>query len=107
MNLQKNLRRLPKCWASCKKPVFSEKIFVLISTMNLELASDYASIFHNLRIVNLISTDAVEKMADMARFRNLLVHHWRIDHEKIYDSMEERIETLEKFTEEISNILES
>ncbi|MBM3236624.1 DUF86 domain-containing protein [Candidatus Poribacteria bacterium] len=79
----------------------------LISTMNLELASDYASVFRSLRTANLISSDLAEKMADMARFRNLLVHlYWRIDHEKIYEGMEARIETLEKFTREILNVLE-
>ena len=77
----------------------------LICTMNLEPASDYASVFHSLRTANIVSPDIAEKMADMARFRNLLVHHWRIDHEKIYESMEERIETLEKFAGEISNVL--
>ena len=80
----------------------------LISTMNLELASDYASVFRSLRTADLISSDLAEKMADMARFRNLLVHlYWRIDHEKIYESMEARIETLEKFAREILNVLES
>jgi len=79
----------------------------LISTMNLELASDYASVFRSLRTADLISSDLAEKMADMARFRNLLVHlYWRIDHEKIYEGMEARIETLEKFAGEILNLLE-
>ena len=79
-----------------------------ISTMNLELASDYASIFRSLRTANLISSNLAERMADMARFRNLLVHrYWRIDHEKIYGSMEARIETLEKFAREILNVLAS
>jgi len=79
----------------------------LISTMNLELASDYASVFHSLRAANLISPEIAEKLSDMARFRNLLVHlYWKIDHEKIYESMEERIETLEQFAREILKVLD-
>jgi len=45
-------------------------------------------------------------MEDMARFRNLLVHlYWEIDHERIYDEMGERIETLDRFVKEILMLL--
>jgi len=46
-------------------------------------------------------------MADMARFRNLLVHlYWGIDHAKVYQTMTERIETLESFSRAIYEFLE-
>ncbi|MFQ6056178.1 MAG: HepT-like ribonuclease domain-containing protein [Methanosarcinales archaeon] len=79
----------------------------LISVMNLKMAEDYASVFHILGEADVISRELALEMADMARFRNLLVHlYWKINHEKIYDNMEKRIETLERFTTEVLKFIE-
>ncbi len=41
-------------------------------------------------------------MADMARFRNLLVHlYWRVDPAQVYRTLPQRIETLAGFSDAI------
>jgi uncharacterized protein YutE (UPF0331/DUF86 family)/predicted nucleotidyltransferase len=80
----------------------------LIAALDLKLAEDYASVFLSLAEGGVISRELAEKMADMARFRNLLVHiYWRIDHEKIHKEMDKRIEVLEAFSEEVERFLRS
>lgn len=79
----------------------------LISRMGLRMAEDYASLFPILAEAEVITPELAEKMADMARFRNLLVHvYWHIDHEKVYARMRERIETLEAFLKAIHDLME-
>lgn len=74
----------------------------LISRMGLRMAEDYASLFPILAEAEVITSELAERMADMARFRNLLVHvYWHIDHEKVYARIRERIETLEAFSKAI------
>ena len=78
----------------------------IISRRGLRLAEDYASVFVILADSHVISRKLAERMADMARFRNLLVHvYWHIDHERIYQQMAERISTLDSFIEEIHKFI--
>lgn len=45
-----------------------------------------------------------EKLADMAKFRNMLVHiYWKIDDKKVYEIMKKNILDLEEFVEEVRN----
>ncbi len=80
----------------------------LISALGLSLAEDYASVFLHLAEGGVLSQGLAEQMADMARFRNLLVHlYWKIDHEKIHKEMKKRIQVLEKFAKEIAAFLKA
>ncbi len=80
----------------------------LIAALDLKLAEDYASVFLNLAEGKVIPKRLAEQMADMARFRNLLVHlYWKIDHVKIHKEMKQRIKALEKFAKEITQFLKS
>ncbi|MBI4287985.1 MAG: DUF86 domain-containing protein [Chloroflexi bacterium] len=78
----------------------------IISKQGLRLAEDYASVFRVLAESHIISGKLAERMSDMARFRNLLVHvYWNIDHEKIYEQMPERISALDSFIDEIHTFI--
>lgn len=78
----------------------------IISRQGLRLAEDYASVFVILADSHVISRKLAERMADMARFRNLLVHvYWHIDHERIYQQMAERINSLVSFMDEIHKFI--
>lgn len=78
----------------------------LIARMNLPLAEDYASVFRSLSDGEIISAQLAVDMADMARFRNLLVHiYWTVDHRLVYDTMTARIATLDQFMREIAAYL--
>jgi len=70
----------------------------LISRLELRMAEDYASVFESLFEGGIVSEELSDKMKDMARFRNLLVHlYWKIEHGKIHATMGERIQTREEF----------
>jgi uncharacterized protein YutE (UPF0331/DUF86 family)/predicted nucleotidyltransferase len=78
----------------------------LIARLNLRLAEDYASVFRSLSEGQVISVQLAEAMADMARFRNLLVHlYWTVDHQLVYDTMATRIATLDQFMREVAAYL--
>lgn len=75
----------------------------LIARLGLRPPADYADVFRVMGEAQLLPSELIGQMADMARFRNLLVHvYWAIDHEKVYDSLRSRLATLEAFASHIS-----
>ncbi len=50
--------------------------------------------------------EVAREMADMAKFRNLLVHvYWAIDHERLYDALPVRLTALESFARHVARWL--
>ncbi len=75
----------------------------LIARLGLRPPADYADVFRVMGEGELLPSELIDQMTDMARFRNLLVHvYWAIDHEKVYDSLRDRLATLEAFASHIS-----
>jgi len=67
-----------------------------------EIPSSYSDCFIILGKRGIISQDLAEKLADMARFRNMLVHiYWKVDDKKVYEIMKKDISDLEEFIEEV------
>jgi len=67
-----------------------------------EIPSSYSDCFIILGKHGIISQDLAEKLADMARFRNVLVHiYWKVDDKKVYEIMKKDISDLEVFIEEV------
>lgn len=51
---------------------------------------DYAHCFELLDELNILPKETVRKMADMAKFRNLLVHHYiKVDNERVYEKLKD------------------
>ncbi len=47
---------------------------------------DYAACFHLLAENGFINDDIATRLAQMARFRNVLIHrYWDLDYQRIYD----------------------
>jgi uncharacterized protein YutE (UPF0331/DUF86 family) len=64
---------------------------------------EYAQCFSFLAEANLISHTLAERLAAMARFRNLLVHlYWNVDYGQVYDILSNNLEDLETFATETS-----
>lgn len=79
----------------------------LISSLPLEIAEDYASVPMRLADADIIPKDFGKKLANMAKFRNLLVHvYWEIDSEKVYFHLRNNLNDLKKFAEYIVDFLE-
>jgi len=80
----------------------------LISALPLDIAEDYASVLMRLADADIIPKDFGKKLANMAKFRNLLVHmYWEIDSEKVYFHLKNNLDDLKKFAEYIVDFLET
>ena len=67
---------------------------------------DYGDCFANLGQAKLIDPSLAERLADMARFRNRLVHlYWDIDYNNVYDIIEHHLTDLEDFSSQIADLL--
>lgn len=67
--------------------------------------SDYANCFETLIESGAFSRETLMCMAVMAKFRNLLVHHYiKVDDERVYDKLAE-IECFERFIRELETLI--
>lgn len=78
----------------------------LIARLRLRLAEDYAGVFSIVGEAGILDRELAARMAELARFRNLLVHlYWRVDHTQVFRRMPERIRLLEEFQESVRAFL--
>ncbi len=70
-----------------------------------EILSSYSDCFVILGKHRIISQDLAEKLADMVKFRSMLVHiYWKIDDRKVYEIMKKKVfPTFEIFVEEVKD----
>lgn len=69
--------------------------------------SDYGNCFELLIETDKFNKETLKCMAVMARFRNLLVHHYiKVDDERVYDKLGE-IECFEIFMQELEGVIKS
>lgn len=74
----------------------------MISADNLERPESYAEMFEILAKIGVIDKKLAEKLADMARFRNILVHGYaKIDNLKVLEVVKEDLEDIEEFVGQI------
>ncbi|MFP3946371.1 MAG: type VII toxin-antitoxin system HepT family RNase toxin [Archaeoglobaceae archaeon] len=77
----------------------------IISAGNLERPESYVEMFEGLAKIEVIDRKLGEKLADMARFRNILVHGYaKVDNLKVLELVKEDLEDIEDF---IGQILQS
>ncbi len=70
----------------------------VISKNKFRVPEDYADTFRVMREVGLFSEEFVEKLVEMAKFRNRLVHiYWDVDDEVVYEVLQEDIQDIEEF----------
>ncbi|MEZ8220332.1 Uncharacterized conserved protein YutE, UPF0331/DUF86 family [Candidatus Fervidibacteria bacterium JGI MDM2 JNZ-1-D12] len=75
----------------------------VVARLGLRAPKDYADVFIILAEAQVLPNDLAQRMMDMARFRNLLVHlYWGIDHKRVYESLPQRIEILKAFVKRIA-----
>ncbi len=77
----------------------------IISANNLERPESYAEMFEGLAKIGSIDKGLAQKLADMARFRNILVHGYaKVDNLKVLEVVKEDLEDIEQF---VSQVLKS
>ena len=70
----------------------------VISMNRLRTPDDYADTFRVMGEVGMFNKDFTQKLVEMARFRNRLVHiYWEVDNELIYEILCEDINDFEEF----------
>ena len=78
----------------------------LIARLRLRVAEDYAGVFTVLGEEGIVGRELAARMAELARFRNLIVHmYWRVDHARVFSEMAERIRALEEFQDSVRRFL--
>lgn len=70
-----------------------------------QVPEEYAQCFSNLRDAGIIPADLTERLQQMARCRNLLVHmYWRIDYGQVYDILHRNLQDLRTFAAAIAQL---
>lgn len=78
----------------------------VISKNKFRVPEDYADTFRVMGEVGLFSEEFVEKLVEMAKFRNRLVHiYWDVDDEVVYEVLQEDIQDIEEFIEKFTKAL--
>lgn len=71
-----------------------------------KVPEDYAGCFSLLRDAGLIEPELAERLGQMARFRNLLVHmYWKIDYGRVYDVMQHNLGDLRAFARRMAALV--
>ena len=69
---------------------------------NFERAESYAEIFEILAKQKILPSQLAEKLADMARFRNLLVHSYgKVDNARVLEFVKTELNDITRFMERI------
>ena len=79
----------------------------IISSQGWERAETYSDMFERLYEEEVLEKDLNKRLADMARFRNLLVHRYgKIDDRRLFRILNENIDDLHEFVEDIQIYLQ-
>ena len=71
-----------------------------------KIPEDYGDCFRNLGQANLIDASLADRLADMARFRNRIVHlYWNIDYGDVYDIIENHLTDLKEYAAQIAGLI--
>lgn len=78
----------------------------LISALALERAETYSEMFRILAQNEILSQELANELAEMAKFRNLLVHRYaEIDTQRLYQILQKELQDIHEFMQEISKYL--
>jgi len=75
----------------------------IIAKEHLGVPQTYSDCFKILQANNIISNQLAQKLINMAKFRNLLVHlYWDINDKKIYEILQSELDDFKEFIKQIS-----
>lgn len=79
----------------------------LIAAKGLERSESYSDMFQRLAEYGTLKKDLGDRLSDMARFRNLLVHQYtEIENRRVHEIIKENLSDIEKFVKNIETMLE-
>lgn len=63
---------------------------------------DYADCFVVLAELDVVTPELVNRLKQMARFRNLIVHlYWRVDNARVYQIIQDNLDDLDMFRQQV------
>lgn len=79
----------------------------LIAEKGLGRPVTYRETFEIMGQCRLIPEELAEELSDLAGFRNVLVHiYWQLDLDQVYGILQNDLETLKLFLQEVKKLLE-
>ncbi len=76
----------------------------IVTRVIKEIPTSYSDCFSLIGEHGIISKELVERLSEMAKFRNILVHvYWKIDDEKVHEIPRSDTGDLEEFIQEVKN----
>ena len=79
----------------------------IIASMDFKRAETYADMFERLAENRIIGQELKEKLMNMAKFRNLLVHAYgKVDVKRLWKILQEDLQDILSFVREIEKYLE-
>ena len=78
-----------------------------VATRRLRKApEDYAACFATLGDAGVVDRELSERLQNMARFRNLLIHmYWKLDYNRVYDIIEADLGDLRSFASVVAALV--
>ena len=78
----------------------------IISVEGFRRAEEYSEMFKVLKEEGVIGKDLADKLEDMARFRNLLVHRYgEVDNKRVLEIIKHDLRDIEEFDKEIEKFI--
>lgn len=79
----------------------------LTSRLGTKVPESYADCFLGLRENKFISEELGNSLANMAKFRNLLVHlYWQVDNARVYELIPRALEDLPAYLKQVGQIIQ-
>lgn len=79
---------------------------MLLAALSPKIPESYKDIFAGLAEVDILPADFAQKLVEMAKFRNVLVHMYlEVDLERMYHYLQHNLEDFELFARYISETL--
>lgn len=79
----------------------------LIAERKLRKPSTYREVFEILSESNIIQPELSTGLADLAGFRNIIIHiYWRLDLEEVYSILQKELEILKEFKKTMKGLLQ-
>lgn len=80
----------------------------IIAAKGLGRSETYSGMFQRLAKGGILEGELADRLGDMARFRNLLVHQYaEIDNRRVHEILRENLVDIEEFVTRIEKLLES
>ncbi|OGF67201.1 MAG: hypothetical protein A2Y62_09425 [Candidatus Fischerbacteria bacterium RBG_13_37_8] len=78
----------------------------IVSRMGGRAPQDYADCFEVLRELSIFSSEFIDKLKSMAKFRNLIVHrYWKVDNKKVFAIINNNIADIKEYLQGIDQYL--